>query len=328
MKVAIFDTHKFELAFFTKANQDLKYDLHFFDVKLTPQTASMADGFEVVCAFVNDNLKKEVLQILAAGGTKLIALRSAGYNHVDLESANKLGLKVVRVPEYSPYAVAEHAVALLMTLNRKIHKAYNRTREGNFSLDGLIGFDLNKKTVGVIGTGKIGQVFAQIMLGFGAQVLAYDLTENGGLTQKGVQYVSLVELIQKSDIISLHVPLNTSTFHLINGQRLSQTKKGLILINTSRGALVETKSLIASLKSGHLGGAALDVYEEEEGVFFSDLSGEVLQDDVLARLLTFPNVLITSHQAFLTEEALTNIAETTLENIRQYKDKNELKNKL
>jgi D-lactate dehydrogenase len=269
------------------------------------------------------------LKLLQSSGVQLIALRSAGFNHVDLISAEKLGLKVVRVPEYSPYAVAEHAVGLILSLNRKIHRAYSRVREGNFSLEGLVGVDLHGKTIGIIGTGRIGAVMAKIMSGFGCNVLAYDTQKDGVLIEKlGVHYVDLSELFRKADIISLHVPLTPETHHMINESAFSQMKKGVMLINTGRGALIESHALISALKSGHIGSAGLDVYEEEENIFFRDLSEQILQDDVLARLLTFPNVLITSHQAFLTQEALAKIAETTFQNIRDFELGNVLINEV
>lgn len=250
---------------------------------------------------------------------RLIALRSAGFNHVDLDAARRLGFTIVRVPEYSPHAVAEHAAALILTLNRKTHRAYNRVREANFSLDGLVGFDLHGKTVGVVGTGRIGAVMLRIMHGFGCRLLAHDVNEDAALMQEvPVRYVALQELLDASDIISLHVPLTPGTRHLIDAAALARMKPGVILINTGRGALIDTQALVAALKRGHVGGAGLDVYEEEAGIFFNDLSDRVLQDDVLARLLTFPNTLITSHQGFLTHEALANIAETTLANVRAF----------
>jgi D-lactate dehydrogenase len=250
---------------------------------------------------------------------RLIALRSAGFNHVDLDAATRLGFAVVRVPEYSPYAVAEHAVALILTLNRKTHRAYNRVREANFSLDGLVGFDLHGKTVGVIGTGRIGAVMLRIMHGFGCRLVAHDVREDAAIAKEmPVRYVALQELLGESDIISLHVPLTPDTRHLIDAAALSRMKPGVILINTGRGALIDSQALVAALKRGHVGGAGLDVYEEEERIFFNDLSDQVLQDDVLARLLTFPNTLITSHQGFLTHEALANIAETTLASVRAF----------
>lgn len=314
-QIAVFDAHRFERGPLQEALRE-SYELVFFDPRLTRETAPLAKGFEVVCSFANDHIDAEALKILHAGGVRMIALRSAGFNHVDLEEAERLGIRVTRVPAYSPYAVAEHAVCLILALNRKIHHAYARVRELNFSLDGLVGFDLHGKTVGVIGTGKIGTVFCQIMRGFGCRVLAYDSMPS--VSDTIATYVSLPELYQQSDIISLHVPLTPQTRHLIDAAALAQMKKGVMLINTGRGALINTIELIAALKKGHLGAAGLDVYEEEEQVFFQDLSERILMDDTLARLLTFPNVLITSHQAFLTREALKNIAETTVANIHEY----------
>lgn len=319
IKVAVFDTHRYDREALSQANGAHGHDLVFLETRLTAQTAPLADGHSAVCSFVNDRLDAECLRRLQAGGTRLIALRSAGYNHVDLNAAHGLGLSVVRVPAYSPYAVAEHAVALILALNRKIHRAYLRVREANFELDGLVGFDLHGKTVGVIGTGKIGAALTRIMHGFGCRLLAYDLTPNSELmAATGVRFVPLEELLAEADIISLHVPLTPQTRHLINAQALARMKSSAMLINTSRGALVDTRALIDALKNRRLAAAGLDVYEEEEGVFFQNLSDQVLQDDVLARLLTFPNVLITSHQGFLTQEALQNIAETTLESITAF----------
>lgn len=329
MNTAIFSAHKFEKDFFEQANKEFGHALTFFDARLDEQTASLAKGYDAVCAFVNDRLDEKTLQQLKTQGTRLIALRSAGFNHVDLNTAAKLELPIVRVPEYSPYAVAEHAVSLLLTLNRKTHRAYNRVRESNFNLDGLVGFDMHGKTVGVIGTGKIGAVFASIMKGFGCRVLAYDLTPDTVLQKThGVEYVGLEQLYKTSDVVSLHVPLTPQTKHLIDENVFKQMKHGAILINTGRGALVDTHALIVALKCGTLGAAGLDVYEEEEGIFFQDLSEKVLQDDVLARLLTFPNVLITSHQAFLTVEALLNIASTTLKNISDFEKGRKLINEV
>ncbi|MFZ5469102.1 MAG: 2-hydroxyacid dehydrogenase, partial [Myxococcota bacterium] len=307
MRLALFDTHRFEREAFAQANARFGHELHFFEARLDARTAPLAAGFPAVCAFVNDRCDQPTLEALSRGGTKLLALRSAGFNHVDLHVAERLGMQVARVPEYSPHAVAEHAVALVLALNRKIHRAYARVREGNFSLDGLVGFDLHGKTVGVVGTGKIGSVAARIFRGFGCRVLAFDIAPRRELD---VSYVPLSELYAQSDIISLHVPLTPKTRHLVDASALAQMKAGVMLINTGRGALIDSRALIQALKAGHVGSAGLDVYEEEEGIFFRDLSGEVLQDDVLARLLTFPNVLITSHQAFLTREALQNIAAT------------------
>ncbi len=319
MKIAFFDTHGFERPVFERENQSFGHSITHFDVRLTEQTAALAAGFPVVCAFVNDRLTSPVLELLAATGTRLIALRSAGFNHVDLEAASRLGIRVVRVPEYSPHAVAEHALALILSLNRKIHRAHNRVREGNFSLEGLVGFDLHGKTVGVIGTGRIGAAFARILSGFGCRVLAYDQTPDSELEKlPQLRYVDLPELFRESQILSLHVPLTPTTRHLINEKAIEEMQPGVMLINTGRGALMDTRALIQGLKSGKVGSAGLDVYEEEEGVFFEDLSNEVLQDDILARLLTFPNVLMTSHQAFLTNEALSNIAETTLKNVSEF----------
>lgn len=328
MKIAFFDTHQFERNFFQKENEKFGHEITFFETRLTEQTANLAAQYPCVCAFVNDRLDSRTLNLISAQGTRLVALRSAGFNHVDMKVACDLGLRVVRVPEYSPHAVAEHAVALILSLNRKIHRAYGRVREGNFSLDGLVGFDLYKKTVGVIGTGRIGAVFAKILVGFGCQVIAYDRVKNSDLLTAGVQYVSLNELLRKSDIISLHVPLTPETRHIIDEKALALTKKGVMLINTGRGALIDTRALIQSLKSGHIGYAGLDVYEEEEGIFFENLSDQILQDDQLARLLTFSNLLLTSHQAFLTEEALGNIAQTTLQNITEFERGNILSNQV
>lgn len=325
MKFAIFDTHKFEKDYFESANQATRasgsqpHQITWLDARLNSQTARLAAGHEAVGSFVNDHLDAETCAQLAALGVRLIALRCAGTNHVDLQAAAQHGLAVVRVPEYSPHAVAEHAVALLLTLNRKIHRAHNRVREMNFSLDGLVGFDLYQKTVGVIGVGRIGQVFAKIMSGFGTEVLLFD----PGLTAQVVSHTggraaNLEEVLAKSDVISLHCPLNAQTRHLLNGPRIQQMKAGALIVNTGRGALIETRALIQALKSGQLGGAALDVYEEEAGVFFEDLSERGINDDQLARLLTFPNVLITSHQAFLTREALRAIAETTIRSLDEF----------
>lgn len=316
MKIAVYDAHRFERGAFTDVNREFGFELVFLEPRLTPETAALAQGFPVVCSFINDVLSAETLKTLHAAGVRLIALRSAGFNHVDLAEAGRLGINVVRVPAYSPYAVAEHAVCLILALNRKIHRAYARVREMNFSLDGLVGFDLHGKTVGVIGTGRIGVVFARIMAGFGCRVLAYDRKASPELEGS---FVSLDEVYRQSDVISLHVPLTPETRHLIDEKALAKMKRGVMLINTGRGALIETRALVSALKTGQVGAAGLDVYEEEENFFFQDLSGQVLQDDTLARLLTFPNVLITSHQAFLTEEALHNIAETTLRSIREFK---------
>lgn len=315
MHIMLFSCQHYDQDSFSAASAAGAFTLSFQPSRLTPATAALAEGVPVVCAFINDDLSAPVLQRLSAGGTRLIALRSAGYNHVDLKAAEQLGLGVVRVPDYSPHAIAEHAVALILALNRRIHRAYNRTREGDFSLHGLIGFDLHGKTVGVIGTGQIGAAFARIMLGFGCRVLASDPQTDPALQQAGVHYLQLDELLPQTDILSLHCPLNAATRHLIDASALASLKPGAMLINTGRGALVDTPALIGALKSGRLGYLGLDVYEEEAQLFFADCSDQPLQDDVLARLLTFPNVIITAHQAFLTREALAAIASTTLNNI-------------
>ncbi|SFA64674.1 2-hydroxyacid dehydrogenase [Metapseudomonas otitidis] len=313
MRTILFSTQTYDRDSFQACSSDL--DLHFQPARLTLDTAALAQGHAVVCAFINDDLSAPVLKCLAEGGTQLIALRSAGYNHVDLHAAQQLGLTVVRVPAYSPHAVAEHAVALVLALNRRLHRAYNRTREGDFSLHGLTGFDLVGKRVGVVGTGQIGEVFARIMAGFGCALLAYDPYPNPAVEALGGRYVPLDELLAESDIVSLHCPLNDGTRYLVNSHSLQRMKRGAMLINTGRGALVETPALIEALKSGQLGYLGLDVYEEEANLFFEDRSDLPLQDDVLARLLTFPNVIVTAHQAFLTREALAAIARTTLDNI-------------
>ncbi|HYN06110.1 MAG TPA: 2-hydroxyacid dehydrogenase [Vicinamibacterales bacterium] len=329
MKVLLFDTHSYERQSFTVANEHFGHALAFLEARLTRDTAGLAAGHEAVCAFVNDRLDAPALQVLREVGARLVALRSAGFNHVDLAAATALGLPVVRVPEYSPYAVAEHAVGLILALNRKIHRAYARVREWNFSLDGLVGFDLHGKAIGLIGTGKIGRAAVHIFHGLGCRILAHDTNPDATLAERlGVRYVELAELYRESHIISLHVPLTPSTHHMINDDALSCMRRGIMIINTGRGALIDSRALLAALKTGHVGAAGLDVYEEEEGVFFRDLSNKVLQDDVLARLLTFPNVLVTAHQAFLTREALANIASTTLANITAFESGEPLVNEV
>lgn len=318
MKIAFFDCHNFERGVFEEVNQKYGHQIQFLDLKLKPSTAPLAKGCDAVCVFVNDQVDQKSIQKLAENQVRLVALRCAGFNHVDLRAARDHGIQVVRVPEYSPHAVAEHTVALMLSLNRKIHRAYNRVRELNFSLDGLVGFDLYQKKVGIIGMGRIGQVLAKILHGFGCEILAVDKFEDQEAIKMGVRYVSLDELIPQVNILTLTVPLTPETHHLINAQRLSRMKKGVMIINTGRGGLIDTQALIQSLKSGHVGSAGLDVYEEEESIFFKDFSVEGLQDDVLARLLTFPNVLLTSHQGFLTQEALRQIAITTLENCASF----------
>jgi D-lactate dehydrogenase len=319
IEVALYDAKPFDREYFLRANGHENVAWKFHEFRLNTDTAVATAGMRAVCVFVNDRLDRPCLDSLKQAGVERIALRCAGYNNVDIAHAHALGLGVTRVPAYSPHAVAEHAVALLLTLNRKIHRAHNRVREHNFSLAGLVGFDLHGKTMGIIGTGKIGKIAAQIFRGFGCEVLAYDpFTSTEWAAAHGVRYVEVDQLLEAAHVISLHLPLLPETRYLLNAERLGRMRRGAYLVNTSRGKLVETKALINALKSGHLGGVALDVYEEEEGIFFEDLSDLVLQDDELTRLLTFPNVLITSHQAFLTHEALTEIARVTTENFLRF----------
>jgi len=317
MLCAVFDTKPYDREFLTAAVQGGEVEFRFLESRLDVETAALAEGVKAVCIFVNDQVDRAVLEKLQKLGIRHIALRCAGFNQVDLSAAKELGIQVTRVPSYSPHAVAEHAVALFLTLNRKIHRANNRVREQNFSLNGLVGFDVFGKTVGIVGTGKIGQITAQIFRGFGCEVLACDVyPQTEWAKENRVEYTTLENILERCDVISLHLPLCPETFHLLDGAALERTKKGVFLINTSRGKLIETKALIHHLKTGRIGGVALDVYEVEEGIFFEDHSGTILQDDDLSRLLTFPNVLITSHQGFLTKEALSEIARVTLENIR------------
>jgi D-lactate dehydrogenase len=319
VKIAIFDTHPYDRESFEAANAGGRHQLDFLEPRLTADTAVLARGNPAVCPFVNDELSQRALAILKDGGTQLVAMRSAGYNHVDLDAAAFLNLRIVRVPEYSPHAVAEHAVALVLALDRKIHRAHARVREWNFSLDGLVGFDLHGKTVGIAGTGRIGRVAARIFHGFGCRVLACDLAPDPFLAAEvRVRYVGLDELYRQSDIVSLHVPLTPATHHMIDASALSIMKPTVFLVNTGRGALIDSRALIDALKTRRIAAAGLDVYEEEEGVFYEDLSNRVLEDDVLARLITFPNVLVTAHQAFLTREALANIARTTLDSVTAF----------
>lgn len=321
MRVAVFDSRRYDREMLGSTNQHFGHELVFLEPRLNGETVTLAKGFEGVCVFVNDHLNSEVLKALVGGGTRLVALRCAGFNNVDLTAAEGLGLKVVRVPAYSPHAVAEHALALVLSLNRKIHRAYQRVREGNFTQEGLLGFDLYGKTVGILGTGKIGVVAAGIFFGLGCRVLAYDQHPNPELSdKKHASYVDLATLFSSSDVITLHLPLTPETHHLVDAKAIDHMKKGVMIINTGRGALIDSRALIRGLKSGKIGAAGLDVYEEEENIFFQDLSEQVLQDDVLARLLTFPNVLITAHQGYLTREALIRIAETTLENIKSFEE--------
>lgn len=318
MKIAFFSAKPYDKVFFNKYNTPHGFEFEFFETHLGPHIVNaIEDGTPVVCVFVNDKLTAPVIEGLAKKGVQLIALRCAGFNNVDLEAARKNQVKVCRVPAYSPEAVAEHAVAMLLTLNRKTHKAYNRVREQNFSLNGLLGFNLSGKTVGVIGTGKIGAAFCNIMLGFNCTILAYDMVENESLRLRGVQYVSQEEVWSAADIVSLHCPLTEENKHLIDKTTISRMKKGVTIINTSRGALLETNDVIEALKTGQVAYLGIDVYEQEERLFFKDLSGTIIEDDTIQRLISFPNVLVTGHQAFFTEEALSQIAETTLNSIQQ-----------
>ena len=324
IKVAFFDTKSYDKPSFEKYGKEHGLEIKFFETKLTEDTAELAKGFDGVCIFVNDTASAPVIDKLHALGVKFIALRCAGFNNVDIKHAFQK-IHVFRVPAYSPYAVAEHAMALLLTSIRRIHKAYIRTKDFNFSLSGFTGFDLHGKTVGVIGTGKIGKVFIGICKGFGMRVLAYDKYPDKNL---GVDYVPLNQLFEESDVISLHCPLTEETQHLINSESIAQMKKGVVLLNTSRGALIDTDALIEGIKSRKIGAACLDVYEEESDFFFEDCSGHIMEDDTLARLISMPNVIVTSHQAFLTEEALSNIAETTVLNIKEFMQTGACENEL
>ncbi|PKP34931.1 MAG: hydroxyacid dehydrogenase [Bacteroidetes bacterium HGW-Bacteroidetes-17] len=315
MKVAVFSTKSYDKEYLDKANENGKHELVYFESSLKPKTARLAENYDAVCVFVNDSITKEVIEQLSLLKIKAIVLRCAGFNNVDIESACNNNIKVLRVPAYSPNAVAEHAVALILTLNRKTHKAYNRVREGNFSIERLTGFELSGKTAGVIGTGKIGTVFASIMKGFGCNVIAFDAFQNKTLIDAGITYLPLEEVIKTADIISLHCPLTPETNHLINKNTLSLMKMGAMLINTSRGKLIDTDAAIESLKEGRLGYLGIDVYEQEEKLFFKDLSEIVILDDKISRLMTFPNVLVTAHQAYFTDNALSQIAQTTIQNL-------------
>jgi D-lactate dehydrogenase len=315
MKVAFFSSKSYDRSSFDQIKPNFKHNISYFEAKLDIDTVYLARGFDAICTFVNDHLDKRVLEILKDLNIKNVVLRCAGYNQVDLESAEQLRLRICRVPAYSPEAVAEHALALLMTVVRKTHKAYNRVRDNNFSLEGLIGINIYKQTAGIIGTGAIGGAFCRIMLGMGCNVIAHDCYENESLKTAGVTYVSLDSLLRQSTVISLHCPLTPDTKHLINNDRLNLMQNGVAIINTSRGALIHTKAVIKALKKKKIGYLGIDVYEQEEDLFFKDLSEEILLDEDIARLMTFPNVLITGHQAFLTKEALHQIAKTTLENL-------------
>lgn len=322
MKIAVFSTKSYDREFLEAANGKYGHDLVFFQPHLTHETCALASGFEGVCVFVNDILNADVLKSLKERGTRIVAFRCAGFNNVDLYAAAEAGITVVRVPSYSPEAVAEHTVSLILSLNRKLHRAHSRVREGNFSLEGLLGFNLHDKTVGIVGAGKIGFAFSKIIKGFGCNVLAYDPYPNPECEAIGVTYTDPKRIFEESDIISLHCPLTPETYHFIDSNALKKMKAGVMLINTSRGAVIDTQAVIYALKSGKIGYLGLDVYEEEGDLFFEDLSNEVIQDDVFARLLTFPNVLITGHQAFFTHEALEAIAETTISNITDFEKGN------
>jgi D-lactate dehydrogenase len=324
MKIAVFSTRSYDREFLSAAAASntsfhASHNLSYYDVHLRPETLHLTKGYDAICAFVNDQLDRAALESLREGGTQLVALRCAGYNNVDLIAANDLGIPVVRVPAYSPEAVAEHTVALILTLNRKIHLAYRQVREGNFSLEGLVGFNLHGKTVGLIGTGRIGTAVAKILgPGFGCQLLGHDLVPNQDCRDLGLKYVSLEELVAASDVVSLHAPLLHDTAHLINAQTIAWMKRGVMLINTSRGGLIDTQAVIDAVKAEKIGYLGLDVYEEETELFFDDLSRQVIPDDIFSRLLTLPNVVITGHQGFLTKEALERIAQSTVDNIVEF----------
>lgn len=318
MKTAVFSTKPYDAKFLTAANATAGHELDFFEEKLSPHTAKLAEGHVAVCAFVNDILNARTLDILHRQNVRFVALRCAGFNQVDVRYASSLGLKITHVPAYSPYAVAEFALALVLALNRRIHRAYNRVRDGNFSIDGLLGFDLHQKTVGIVGTGKIGRVLSGLFTGFGVNLLGYDLYQNREFIELGGKYVDLETLFAESDIISLHCPLTPQTFHLIDAESVGKMKKGVMIINTSRGALVDASAVIEGLKSEQIGYLGLDVYEQEADLFYENLSERIIQDDVLQRLVTFPNVIVTSHQAYFTDRALENISNTTVASLTEF----------
>lgn len=328
MKIAIFSTKRYDREYLEKFNHDGKHQLQFFDESLQVANATLASGCDAICVFVNDIVDAPTISELSQLGIRIIALRCAGFNNVDLKAAKEKNIKIVRVPAYSPQAVAEHAVALILTLNRNTHKAYNRVKNNNFSLEKLTGFNLYQKTVGVIGTGKIGQAFCEIMNGFGCNIIAFDIVQSQELISKGIMYKSLDEIFQLSDIISIHCPLNAATQYLINSSALAKMKDGVMLINTSRGAVIDTQAAIDGLKTKKLGYLGIDVYEKESPLFFKDLSETIIEDDVFTQLLTFPNVLVTGHQGFLTKEALDEIAKTTLNNLSDFENGLELKNEV
>lgn len=317
MKITFFSTQPYDRKFFNACNESFGFELEYFETHLGPHIVNAIEHTDVVCVFVNDKVNAAVIEVLAQKQVKIIALRCAGFNNVDIEAAKKYNIHVCRVPAYSPEAVAEHAVTMMLALNRKIHKAYNRVREQNFSLNGLLGFDVHGKTIGVVGTGNIGKAFCKIMLGFGCKVLAFDVIANKEIEALGITYLPLIDVLKQSDIISLHCPLNDLTKHLVNEQTIALMKKGVMLINTSRGGLIDTKAVIDALKNGQIGYLGIDVYEQEEKLFFKDLSADIIPDDTIQRLMSFPNVLLTAHQAFFTQEALSQIASITLNNIKE-----------
>jgi D-lactate dehydrogenase len=330
MKTAVFSARRYDKSMLAEANAlaGAGHELRFLEDRLTPATALLAEGCEAVCVFVNDNVDAEVLGILAQQGTRLVATRSTGYNHIDAQAAQRLGIAVVRVTDYSPHSVAEFAAGLLLAVNRKIARASARTRDGNFDLDGLMGFDLHGKTVGVVGTGKIGLIFARIMAGFGCTVLGHDMHPVAAFEALGGRYVDTDELLDCSDVVSMHCPLTPETHHVVNAASLARAKRGFILINTSRGGLMDTEAAIAALKTGQLGGLAIDVYEQEASLFFQDLSSTIITDDVIQRLVSFPNVIVTGHQAFFTVEAIGQIMRTTIESMSDFERGEPLRNRV
>ncbi len=327
MKITFFSAKPYDIEFFNNENEHFGFEIEYFETHLGPHIINAVTKTDAICVFVNDKVNAQVIESLARQGVKVIALRCAGFNNVDLAAAKSHGIQVCRVPAYSPQAVSEHAVAMLLTLNRKTHKAYNRVREQNFSLQGLLGFDVHNKTIGVVGTGNIGKAFCKIMLGFGCTVIASDLYPNDELKNLGVSYLPLPDVLSQSDIISLHCPLNDQTKYMINKETIKSMKPGVMLINTSRGGLIDSKAAIKGLKSGHIGYLGIDVYEQEEKLFFRDLSTQIIDDDVIQRLMSFPNVLITAHQAFFTEDALKQISDITLNNINTLLNGKQLENK-
>lgn len=328
MRIAVFSTQEYDREFFDKFNKDYNHDFTYFETALNPSTTVLTKGYDAVCVFVNDKVCKQTIELLSENGIKLVVLRCAGFNNVDIESAKNNNIKVMRVPAYSPEAIAEHTVALILTLARKTHKAYNRVREGNFSLNKLMGFNLHGKTVGVIGTGNIGTAFCKIMLGFGCKVIVYDIKENTELTQLGIEFSTLDQVLTQSNIISFHCPLTPETHQLLNKASIAKLKTGAMVINTSRGALLNTSDVIDGLKTGQIGYLGVDVYEEEENLFFKDLSESIIQDDVFERLASFHNVLITPHQGFFTQEAFEQITKITLQNITDFQEGKPLKNEV